>query len=286
MLISKAICKAALTVLAASFSVCASAQSAETAQDSHYPNVWYRPIYTSPRISNPNVSSFYYDTSSQDYDAIYLRDYVEKSAAQGGGVDLIYDSVGFFSGDIQENASNADFAAAPQYGFVRSSYVLTLENGRTISLKNLDSRASGSCPQSVNHYLEMTESDGTISARRSVLYRSPIEARLDISSRCASEIDSHYTRNIGALSGKMVKIKDDDSFLFAGPGARNGANLILRMKTDLTVADECHIPNLLIVDTEEIERFFNFEDGGYQQLQDKVLGYFTTGRNEKCHDSQ
>ncbi len=259
---------------------CVAAQNILVNDQSNRGDVWYR--YLPPQAIRGSVH-FYVNPVSNDVCVAYPRGRFINVEAYGRS-EYAYGALLFFGGEHIPEASVPP-AQCPGYaGDALGSSKLKLLDGNTISVESLDLRVSGACPRDHAQYLRLKNKDGQVLAEKTFIYRLPIPTKAKIVG--CQNWEGTYDRVFTTLADSLYQIPGDPTVLLAGYRIEDAADIVLRIKPDLSFPRMCEVKNLLIVDTGDARwlqgQHVGDPEADYPALQTAMQELFERKRRELC----
>jgi hypothetical protein len=237
--------------------------SAETKQSAMqryppYPNVWYH------RLPDPMFEYRYLEVFSME-DGDYLITYDRKTAHHKDG-SPVYGGLYFFSGRVVDGLHRNDLVP-PKYKLIQGQHQLTLPQGRSIALKNLDPRLPQRCPQSLNYYYAIGNARHGTSEKKSLLYILDRPRTNTVDSLCADTNEVRYSEKVVAIGGELIALPDGGVFIYSN----EDGGLVLRFDAQLQTHSPLLKQKFFWVDTNLVSQWRREGNVDYQRMHDEVL---------------
>jgi hypothetical protein len=179
---------------------------------------------------------------------------------------LVYGGVYFFSGRVVDGLHRNDLVP-PKYKLIQGQLQLTLPQGRSIALKNLDPRLPQRCPQSLNYYYAIDDTRRGTLEKKSLLYILDRPRTDTVDSLCADTNETTYYEKVVAIGGELIALPDGGFFIY---GNEDGG-LVLRFNAQLQTYSPLLKQKFFWIDTSLVSQWRRKGDVDYQQLHDGVL---------------
>lgn len=222
-----------------------------------YPDVWHRKI-PEPREIFPSSLSYGRDADG-DITVFYARSPVTRPE----DFDRSKGAIRFFSGEHAAGISFAQYRKDSKPAYPQAE--IALEGGKTIKRESLDERIPLRCPQQLNSFFVITDTNGQ-SVRKSLLYILDRPQQHPIEDRCADTSERRFNAKVVAIQGDFLPIDDGTFLVKDGEGG-----VVIRFDANLNTKTPLLGKQLFWVDTMEIQRFRKDGDVNYQAMHDEIL---------------
>jgi hypothetical protein len=223
-----------------------------------YPDVWHR-MLPGPKFEYRSLHFF--PVENGDYFIAYT-----KGTARHKDGSLVYGGLYFFSGWTLDSLHINDLVP-PKYQLVQGTIKLTLPQGLSIALKNLDPRLPQRCPQNLNYYYVIDDARRGTSEKRSLLYILDRPRKQKVDPLCADTVETIYYEKVVAIQGELIALPDGGIFIYGN----EGGGLVLRFDAQLQTHSPLLKKKLFWVDTSLVSQWRREGDVDYQQMHDGIL---------------